>query len=35
MTNSVLQAVALGTICILYAIKAAIPVVGWAVARVL
>lgn len=35
MTNSVLQAVILGTICLIYAIKGAIPIVGWVLAKVL
>lgn len=30
MTNSVLQAIAIGTLCVLYAIKGAIPIFGWA-----
>lgn len=35
MTNTVLQAIAIGTLCLIYAIKGAIPVVGWVVAKVL
>jgi hypothetical protein len=35
MNNPVLQALALGVICVIYAIKGAIPVVSWLVVKVL
>lgn len=35
MTNSILQATVLGIVCLIYAIKAAIPIVGWVLARAL
>lgn len=35
MTNSVLQAVVLGVICIIYAVKGAIPIVTWIMAKAL
>lgn len=35
MTNSVLQATVLGIICLIYAIKGAMPFFGWLLARAL
>ena len=35
MNNSVLQAVALGILCVVYAIKGALPIAGWVIAKAL